>query len=75
MAGQNGNGRIQTILIVDNTPENLAMISSLLKDHYRTKVATSGEKALAIASLDPVRISSCWTSSCPTWMAMRCAAV
>lgn len=35
-----------TILVVDDAPENLALISSLLKDKYRVKVANSGEKAL-----------------------------
>ena len=28
-----------TILIVDDTPENLRVTSSLLEDHYRVKVA------------------------------------
>jgi phosphoserine phosphatase RsbU/P len=38
------------VLIVDDTPTNVAVISGLLKDSYRTKVATSGEKAIAIAT-------------------------
>ena len=38
------------ILIVDDTPTNIGVISGALKDSYRTKVATTGEKALAIAS-------------------------
>ena len=38
------------VLIVDDTPTNVAVISGLLKDKYRTKVATNGEKALAIAN-------------------------
>jgi phosphoserine phosphatase RsbU/P len=37
------------ILIVDDTPTNVAVITGLLKDSFRTKVATSGTKALAIA--------------------------
>src|SRR5262245_10180184 len=37
------------ILIVDDTPTNVAVILGLLKDSFRTKVATSGAKALAIA--------------------------
>ncbi len=36
------------ILVVDDGPENLALISSLLKEQYQVKVATSGEKALSI---------------------------
>ena len=44
----------QTILIVDDTPDNLALISSLLSDLYKIKIATSGKKALQIAySQDP----------------------
>jgi phosphoserine phosphatase RsbU/P len=38
------------ILIVDDTPINIGVISGALKDSFATKVATSGEKALAIAS-------------------------
>lgn len=34
------------ILIVDDTPTNLGAISGALKDSYKTKVATNGEKAL-----------------------------
>jgi putative two-component system response regulator len=38
-----------TVLVVDDTPDNLALISGLLKDLYVVKVAVSGEKALRIA--------------------------
>jgi len=41
-----------TILVVDDTPENLALISSLLKDYYKVKIANGGEKALKIAASD-----------------------
>lgn len=37
-----------TILVVDDTPDNLALMTGLLKDLYRVKVAPSGEKALRI---------------------------
>lgn len=40
----------KTILIVDDTPINIGVISGALKDSYKTKVATNGEKALTIAS-------------------------
>jgi phosphoserine phosphatase RsbU/P len=40
----------KAILIVDDTPINIGVISGALKDTYKTKVATNGEKALAIAS-------------------------
>jgi sigma-B regulation protein RsbU (phosphoserine phosphatase) len=42
----------KSILIVDDTPINIGVISGALKDTYKTKVATNGEKALAIASGD-----------------------
>jgi len=37
------------ILVVDDTPDNLTLMSGLLKDEYRVKVANSGERALKIA--------------------------
>jgi sigma-B regulation protein RsbU (phosphoserine phosphatase) len=40
------------ILIVDDTPINIGVISGALKDSYKTKVATNGEKALALASAE-----------------------
>jgi PleD family two-component response regulator len=39
----------QTVLVVDDTPENLSLITSFLKDLYTVKVATNGKKALQIA--------------------------
>ena len=38
-----------TVLVVDDTAENLTLMSFLLKDSYKVKVANSGEKALRIA--------------------------
>jgi putative two-component system response regulator len=37
-----------TVLVVDDSPENLSLMSGLLKEQYRVKVANSGEKALRI---------------------------
>lgn len=42
-----------TILIVDDAPENLTLLASLLKPNYRVRVATNGQKALEIARSDP----------------------
>jgi putative two-component system response regulator len=39
-----------TILAVDDTPDNLTVISSILKELYTVKVATDGETALKIAT-------------------------
>jgi class 3 adenylate cyclase len=43
-----GSGR-KLVLIVDDTPTNVSVVSGVLKDSFKTKVATNGEKALAIA--------------------------
>ncbi|SDO28072.1 putative two-component system response regulator [Rhodoferax sp. OV413] len=37
-----------TILAVDDSPDNLWLLSGLLKDKYRVKITSSGEKALQI---------------------------
>lgn len=37
------------VLVVDDTPANLMLVSNLLKDRYRVQAAISGEKALSIA--------------------------
>ncbi|HZX29326.1 MAG TPA: two-component system response regulator [Telluria sp.] len=42
-----------TILIVDDTPDNIMLLSRLLKDRYNTKVATNGSTALQIARAAP----------------------
>ena len=42
-----------TILIVDDQPENLAILGSLLESHYRVVAATSGRRALQLAVSDP----------------------
>ncbi len=39
-----------TILVVDDTPEDLTLMNGLLKDAYKVKIANSGEKALKIAA-------------------------
>lgn len=41
-----------TILVVDDTPDNLMLMTDLLKDKYRVKAANSGEKALRILQGD-----------------------
>jgi putative two-component system response regulator len=38
-----------TILAVDDTPDNLTLVSGVLKDTYKVQVANSGERALKIA--------------------------
>ncbi|SDG56149.1 HD-GYP domain-containing protein [Roseospirillum parvum] len=42
-----------TILIVDDTPANIAIINTVLKRHYRTRIGTDGAKALELAHGTP----------------------
>jgi putative two-component system response regulator len=42
-----------TILIVDDAPENLVVLSELLRPRYRVLAATSGPACLRIASAEP----------------------
>jgi adenylate cyclase len=44
----------KTILVVDDTPENIQVLSGILGDTYRIKVATGGEKALKICAAIPM---------------------
>lgn len=41
-----------TLLIVDDTPENIDVLRGILKQEYKIKVAANGEKALKIAQSD-----------------------
>jgi hypothetical protein len=41
-----------TILVVDDTPDNLTLLSGLFKEDYRVRIAHNGEKALSIAQSD-----------------------
>ena len=43
----------QTILVVDDTPENLAILGESLMGEYRVRVANSGQRALEMASMTP----------------------
>jgi putative two-component system response regulator len=39
-----------TILVVDDAPDNLSLMSGLLKDLYKVKIANNGERALKVAA-------------------------
>lgn len=41
-----------TILVVDDTPDNLTLMASLLKDKYKVKLANSGDKAIKLVRAD-----------------------
>jgi putative two-component system response regulator len=51
--GNPSNKDKPTILIVDDTPDNIMLLSRLLKDRYNTKVANNGSLALQIAQATP----------------------
>jgi putative two-component system response regulator len=44
---------IDTVLVVDDTPANLSLLSNLLNKTYRVQLATSGAKALELATRTP----------------------
>ncbi|MBL8466698.1 response regulator [Methyloversatilis discipulorum] len=43
----------KTLLLVDDTPENLTVLGEILMPHYRVRVASSGARALAAATSEP----------------------
>jgi adenylate cyclase len=45
--------QLETILVVDDSVENLQVLTALLRDKYKVKVAKSGAKALEILETDP----------------------
>ncbi|MDD2609706.1 MAG: two-component system response regulator [Giesbergeria sp.] len=44
---------LPVVLVVDDTPDNLALMAELLKERYSVKVAANGERALKIAQTQP----------------------
>ena len=44
-----GESSKQTILVVDDKPENIRILMNLLKGDYRLMAATNGPKALELA--------------------------
>src|SRR5690349_3349094 len=42
-----------TVLVVDDTPENIDVLNGILKGEFNVRVATSGDRALAIARAEP----------------------
>ena len=41
-----------SILVVDDTPENLQLLAGLFRDQFKVKLAHNGEKAIAICHSD-----------------------
>ena len=47
------DGDRRTVLVVDDSVQNLQLLTALLKDIYRIKVAKNGAKAVEITANDP----------------------
>src|SRR5580693_7415600 len=47
------NAEVKTVLLVDDEPANIQIVNSILKDIYKTRVATNGAKALELANQVP----------------------
>ena len=43
----------KVVLVVDDTPANLQLVTALLRGKYQVKAAKSGTRALQIAAADP----------------------
>ncbi|MFZ2949038.1 MAG: two-component system response regulator, partial [Desulfuromonadaceae bacterium] len=52
MTGQRLHKEKPTVLVVDDFPDNVSLLGTLLKDDYKIKVANNGEKALRIVRSD-----------------------
>jgi len=48
-----GLAKKKIILVVDDMPDNIQLLSGLLKGQYKVKVSTGGEKALKIVQKIP----------------------
>ncbi|PJI98404.1 putative two-component system response regulator [Acidovorax sp. 69] len=49
-----GQAPLSTVLVVDDTRENLTVIGQLLRPQYQVRVANSGQRALQVAQTEPI---------------------
>ena len=49
----NNQDEKKVILLVDDAPANIQVVNSILKDDYRVRIATNGQKALELANTSP----------------------
>jgi sigma-B regulation protein RsbU (phosphoserine phosphatase) len=47
------NAEMKTVLLVDDEPANIQIVNSILRDTYKTRIATNGAKALELANQSP----------------------
>ncbi len=52
-AGEGKARTSPTVLIVDDVPDNLTLVSGLLRGHYTVKLTTRGDKALQLCQATP----------------------
>jgi putative two-component system response regulator len=50
--GESAETSRPTVLVVDDTPENIDVLNGILQEDYNVRVATTGDKALQIARSD-----------------------
>jgi sigma-B regulation protein RsbU (phosphoserine phosphatase) len=43
----------KTVLLVDDAPDNIQIVNSILKDMYKIRIATNGTQALTLAKVTP----------------------
>ena len=48
-----GGAARPTVMVVDDTPENLTLLGEILMPHYGVRVASSGTRALVAVRIDP----------------------
>ena len=53
VAAENEAHQRQTVLIVDDTPQNITILGELLQPYYAVRAANSGERALRAVHSDP----------------------
>ncbi|WP_026970266.1 hybrid sensor histidine kinase/response regulator [Aliagarivorans marinus] len=51
-SGNSSAGKRNTVLVVDDSPDNLALLSELLKPSYRVQLAKDGPRALGLCQSD-----------------------
>jgi putative two-component system response regulator len=54
MSRESGSEAARTVLVVDDSPENLAYFGEILSGHFRVRIANSGVRALEAAHLEPI---------------------
>jgi two-component system, sensor histidine kinase and response regulator len=54
MAEYRENREKPTVLVVEDSPEDISVLTEILREQYHVRIATGGEDAIRIATCDPV---------------------